>query len=517
MIPWGPVIHLATRFDLTETSNPADVWAGNGFIPIGSTTMPFSGTLNGQNDIVSDLAIHLPTQNNVGLFGVTSASADIANIGVSGSVIGNNSVGMLVGFNSGNIMNAYSLGSVSGTLSVGDLVGNNNGTVQDSFSEGSVNGFGFVGGLVGYNYGSINNAYSLSPVTGDGDIGGLVGFNGGNINNTYSSGLVNGPASGGLVGYNQGTITNSFWDVQSSGQATSAGGTGDTTAQLLSLATYNNAGWNIGTDPTTNTWLIFDGFTRPLLAMEYSTTITNPHQLQLIGIDTATLGASYTLANNLVLSSILNQSDIWGRNVFVPIGNVSTPFTGSFNGNGYQITHLDYDFNNTPSVSDSLIGATSPSAILTNLNVSGRVLVDQTEFDFANSDYLGGTFIKQFYLPLTSGTLTLCSSCSDNLILSGNVYGNSTQLTFPVQDLIDLLQLGNVDIQTSGTTSNGLGDILINTPIQLSESPNNLELGAYRDINSSVSISNTGGGNIALSCAGNSGSGIGDSDFCAWH
>ena len=45
---------------------------------------------------------------------------------------------------------------------------------------------------------------------------------------------------------------------------------------------------------------------------EYSTTITNAHQLQLMG---ASLGASYTLANHIDLSpGMANAAEIWGTN-----------------------------------------------------------------------------------------------------------------------------------------------------------------------------------------------------------
>jgi hypothetical protein len=52
---------------------------------------------------------------------------------------------------------------------------------------------------------------------------------------------------GGLVGYNGGTVTASYWDTQTSGQTTSAGGTGLTTAQLKSglPAGFSSTVWGI--------------------------------------------------------------------------------------------------------------------------------------------------------------------------------------------------------------------------------------------------------------------------------
>jgi hypothetical protein len=47
---------------------------------------------------------------------------------------------------------------------------------------------------------------------------------------------------GGLVGWNgeYGYVTNSFWDIETSGQATSDGGTGKTTAEMQDIATFTD-------------------------------------------------------------------------------------------------------------------------------------------------------------------------------------------------------------------------------------------------------------------------------------
>ena len=68
------------------------------------------------------------------------------------------------------------------------------------------------------------------------------------------------------------------------------------------------------------------GATRPMLLSEYSTNITNAHQLQLMELNPA---ASYTLANNIDLGPALaNASDMWGPNGaagFVPIAGEASP------------------------------------------------------------------------------------------------------------------------------------------------------------------------------------------------
>ena len=109
-----------------------------------------------------------------------------------------------------------------------------------------VTGQWYVGNLVGTHYGTVSNSYSTGNVTGEGYVGGLVGGSAGSVSNSYSTGGVTGDSHvGGLVGWNGGTVSNSFWDSETSGQATSAGGTGKATAEMMNIATFTAAAWNI--------------------------------------------------------------------------------------------------------------------------------------------------------------------------------------------------------------------------------------------------------------------------------
>jgi hypothetical protein len=89
--------------------------------------------------------------------------------------------------------------------------------------------------------------------------GGLVGYlDSGTISNCYSTGAVSGSNVGGLVGYKiiGSIIVSSFWDVNTSGQVTSAGGTGKTTAEMQTLYTFTSAGWDFYTDGDPADWFI---------------------------------------------------------------------------------------------------------------------------------------------------------------------------------------------------------------------------------------------------------------------
>jgi len=78
----------------------------------------------------------------------------------------------------------------------------------------------------------------------------------------------------GLVGYNDGTVSDSFWNVETSGQATSAGGIGKTTIQMQDITTFSGATWDIiaVANPSTRNpsyiWNIVDDETYPCLSWE---------------------------------------------------------------------------------------------------------------------------------------------------------------------------------------------------------------------------------------------------------
>jgi hypothetical protein len=167
----------------------------------------------------------------------------------TGSVTGNNYVGGIVGGNDGIVTNSHSTGSVTGMWDVGGLMGSNSGTVTNSYSTGSVSGSSITSGLVAMNGadGTVSDSFSVGSVVGSYYIGGLVAVNFGAISNSYATSKVTGDDYvGGLVGVNWGgSVSNSFWDTKTSGQITSAGGTGKTTTEMQEIGTFTAAAWDI--------------------------------------------------------------------------------------------------------------------------------------------------------------------------------------------------------------------------------------------------------------------------------
>ena len=416
---------LAASINANGTSG-GDVWVTQGFIPVGNSTTPFSGSFSGNGNTISNLTINLPNASDVGLFG--DASGTITGVGlVGGSVTGNSEVGGLVGSGSGaSIINSYNTGVVIGTAggqeigglvgvttggtitgsyasgsvtgsttnAAGGLVGWNDGAISEAYASGSVTGHNSVGGLTGINVGSVVDSYETGAVTGNADVGGLVGYNfsTGSVDESYEIGVVNGASAfGGIAGYNSsgtlGATTAVYYNSTANGQSV-GGGTAVAQGGGLSFdnmqASGNFAGWTFGTTGGASGWVIVDadgslnnygeggtGATTPMLLSEYSTTITNAHQLQLMELDPT---ASYTLANN-INASIVTGGDVWGGRGFVAIGgNGAVPFSGSFNGNGNAISNLTInDISNSEVGLFGVIGSSGSveNVSLTNVSVTG--------------------------------------------------------------------------------------------------------------------------------------------------
>uniref|UniRef100_UPI00215A00BB YDG domain-containing protein n=1 Tax=Arcobacter sp. LA11 TaxID=1898176 RepID=UPI00215A00BB len=285
---------LGANIDASETST----WdSEKGFDSIGDYNSRFTGNFDGLGHAINWLSINRPSTDYIGLFGYTSGSSLLKNVVVinatitaknsvgglvgstfagtisnsifAGTVNGNDSVGGLVGSNQGTISNSYSTGTVSGSMDVGGLVGHSSRDISNSYSTATVNGNDSVGGLVGSTFaGTIINSYSTATVNGTSQVGGLVGvasddpMTGGTvIEKSYSTGAVSGTSDvGGLIGvHNEAVVTNSYWDTQTSGQVSSAGGEGKTTQEMQTASTFT--GWGITADGAYPTLVREDGVT----------------------------------------------------------------------------------------------------------------------------------------------------------------------------------------------------------------------------------------------------------------
>jgi hypothetical protein len=257
--------YVGTEFNIIGIPNPfSGVFDGNGkkITNLNHTNGLFVYVSGAIRDLgLIDANVDAGTGYRVGSLVGDLQGGTISNCyAEGGSVLGGSDVGGLVGaLNWGaTITNCYSSGDVSGDDSVGGLVGalSWGGTIDNCYSSGDVSAsgeyaFSGVGGLVGENgySGTITNCYASGSVTGTTNVGGLVSLNSGTITNCYATGSVLASGTewqpgvgGGLVGENRGEVTHSFWDTQTSGQVTSDGGTGKTTAEMQTESTFTDAG-----------------------------------------------------------------------------------------------------------------------------------------------------------------------------------------------------------------------------------------------------------------------------------
>jgi len=175
-----------------------------GFSPIGDTAeKAFSGSFNGNGHVIKNLTINRPAQSGIGMFWYVN-NTNIRNVGLPNcNIVGDQLVGALVGENYlANISNCYATGKVKGSESVGGLVGANSGKVDGCYAACEVTGENDgVGGLVGWSVKPISNSFAIGSVSGNQDVGGIAGRTSEKMSNCYAATEISANAQkGGLVG-----------------------------------------------------------------------------------------------------------------------------------------------------------------------------------------------------------------------------------------------------------------------------------------------------------------------------
>ncbi|MBU9710580.1 GLUG motif-containing protein [Evansella tamaricis] len=258
----GKFYVLTSDIDLS-----GDPWNdGEGWEPIGTSSDPFTGNLDGQGHIISGLTINRPSTNYIGLFGSTTESnvsnltlyveeiegrhhvaglighADsttLNNVHVVGDILSDGNTGLLAGTSTEETIITDS--SASGSIEVdsddeyaGGLIGYADQTeIFDSTAAVDIDAFEYVGGLIGYlEEGSVQHSFALGKIESDDHYaGGLIGkVVDSNITSSYAEGDVTGRNyTGGLVGeVIESEITDSFAKGDVSGR--------DETGGLVGLA-----------------------------------------------------------------------------------------------------------------------------------------------------------------------------------------------------------------------------------------------------------------------------------------
>ncbi len=206
----GVYFKLMADIDLTEfleDENPDMGWQ-----PVGTSSEPFKGILDGNGRTISGLWTRRGTTSYVGLFGYTNG-ATLKDLSLIGNVLGEEYVAAFSGYSiSTNMNNCHYEGIVQGNSYVGGCAGyitENSQLTNCSITNGTIFASGnYVGGICGYSYSfnTITECCVYAEIKGIDYVGGICGdaYGAENVTNVQYSqfmGNVEGNSYvGGLIG-----------------------------------------------------------------------------------------------------------------------------------------------------------------------------------------------------------------------------------------------------------------------------------------------------------------------------
>ncbi len=426
----------------------------------------------------------------VGYLSSSGGTATLTDTYATGTVVSTiqNNIGALIGQHAAgqlDITESYTSGNIStgdsnGVSHCGGLVGLSAGTLnvtrsysygsyscQSLGSTGSPHGFG---GLVGeMATGSILDSYSHANITANYDsgftsddsyLGGLVGNITGatTVTDSYSTGSITSlysppdpaddPVIGGLVGNAPSTtFTDSFWDTQTSGILTSAGGTGKLTSEMQDQDTFTTGGpdWDF-----TTTWEMCAGGGYPTHQWMNYCPLDNPYTFEVNttnDTEDSELGdrTCLDIAGNCSLRAALQEMAFMQANE-----QESVSYEINFNIPGVGPHNIQLD--STLGYLDTLSG-------LTNLTING-----ESEPDFTSSPvvYIDSTEVN------SPGSSILSLDETTNTVIQGLGFINFNESSDSILNIansnnitLDNLRLGiNSSGQDDGVTSGSARSIL---------------------------------------------------------
>ena len=325
-----------------------------------------------QNVVITDSSVS-GTQNVGGIVGYAS-NAGFLNCSYSGTVEGTeNSVGGIAGWCSTNtvISESHSSGTVTGHQRTGGIAGylSGNAVVIKCYSDADVIGYTNVGGMVGtLSSASMIAAFFLGSVSADNRAGGLVGYSAfGTLKTAYTISTVTKTNLskndfGGAVGVvYSGTYASVFYCYETSG-VDGPEGLGRTVEEMKRadfIKEINRSSPYFCCDYTEINngypvlmWMLqLDVWAGDRVMPQQNSSgtylISKPSELAwFAALVNGTLSGfpQNTAANANVTENLLFNIDVYDDTMskaeWTPIGTSSDPYTGTFNGNGYNIAGL---------------------------------------------------------------------------------------------------------------------------------------------------------------------------------
>ena len=324
------------------------------FEPIGNSSHPFSGKIDGNIKYIKNLTIDKPNSDNVGIFGSITDKASFVGLNLENiTVNGRNNVGSLIGYS-----------PTSGTL-INEVVAKNI----------NITGNQYVSGIVGCR-GQVNNVIIKSGnVTGVSDVYTLSGYQGSTTNSIVEN--INLTSSGAS---NFGPIARSYSDSYYSNKVTVNGtiqSNGLSESATSNINTYENSGLDtwIGGD-NNSTGYYFD----------YENDNSNNIVLKSVKKDpiTFTLAGEGTKENPYLIRNMKEWKMVAGRpnrevyykisndidlssGHFYMIGSAGNPFSGKVDGNLSRLSNLNVDI--APADNVGIFGYVSGIANFVGINL----------------------------------------------------------------------------------------------------------------------------------------------------
>lgn len=428
-----------------------------GWMPIGTSQSPFTGTFDGNGYVIENLCIDLESSSDisVGLFGCmmggTIQNLGLKNLNISVTNASPSSdiyLGSIVGWSySSRVINCYSDGRLSVTSSGAVIGGGIVGMMWGSYAEtsecyfsGSLNISSWdnatAGGIVGSMSGNtslVQNCFNLGYVHADGSassyVGGIVGkCTAGTIRNVYNVGILSGSVSGGVLGsLNEGSVENSYYLdslVTSVGQGEDVGQkcSWDEMKFKDTFTEFDfNSIWDL--DPSAEypcpilrnlpvpVWDFEGNFT------EFSGGTGVPWDPYLIETkEHLNHVRNYLNAHFKLIGDIYFSDDDFAENGaydhsgagWNPIGSSVVPFSGYFDGNGHVIENLQLSVRDTFEISAGLFGYST--GIIQNLGVVNSTVSAESTTSDAFAGGIAGW---------SSGQIRNC-------YFTGNIFGSTT-------------------------------------------------------------------------------------------
>lgn len=444
----GVYFKLMADIDLTEfleDENPDQGWQ-----PVGTSSAPFKGILDGNGKTISGLWINRSNTSYVGLFGYCFA-ATIKNLTIKDAEInGNTYVGVISGYDyKGGVSNCILSGTVNGVEYVGGCTGS---TYYGCFNGISLSvdiiGGDYTGGIAGgwennssgNSYITISNCFVNSTISGINKVGGILGgvIKGDcKISNCGYVGSISGTSNvGGICGYTYSSTYSSSGTINGCYAVAYVRGTGENTGGLIGRSD----------SPVVNCYfcgrVIGQKYTGGLIGYRHYGIVNKCYSQGSI-IGTSYVGGlcgyidgSYAIESNVIIASSIKATEgnvgrLYGYNNYTS-GNIGSLGTSAENKSYNRTIVINQGV--AQDVSDGLKNGTGVSATTLKLKATYVAM----GWNFTNTWAIQETecypyFKRQTAPPVitsqvVSGTTTVSGKCVDGGTITLDVDGVKQQM-----------------------------------------------------------------------------------------